>query len=960
MSREGSLEFVRGLHERLDRHFQDLRTQRNQHGGGKPIFALEHGLNGEERTELEVNVRELIKNGQPVGRSWLPLVLYSAEIGYRYAGEEYWQTFETETPGWTVFGERDYVRETFRMFATRFGGAQPSGRWADQFSIISWPITHAVLPTDLQFHLSRILYDYRHQLTQELLAEPELFGAKLAARTAGTSSRFVNFSQNTDLLGQVAAALLIGTDDESQLLLSSTLERIVADLDKVRKAKIWLREARASVIHNRVKGLRRDKSPAASAGSLANDRTPQLGPPSLSLTRDEDGEWRVSIDLPDFETLRQASPELHAALGSLRCRIAGIDGPPIARGRVLFEPHMVLDRWPTSRDVLLQLENGDAALNRALGDECHLPPGPPWVFRLNELQTGIEVIGKTVRPGGRYMLLTDVDLPSHSTEWISASPLRCPGVMAYDVQVPTSVGAAELGTLRALGVSVVIDIEIRPAGIVAAAWDGEGRAEWIAGDRPVVAISSNREIQRCTVALDNDAPVELAWPTTEPRKLYIRLTELDVGQHMVRASLLPAGGIGVVNGNLAIEIREPRVRAHTGSFREALVMLCSPASPTLEELWEGKASISVIGPAGVPVLVTASLEDRPGRLLISRQLRGLSLPIEPGAFAAAFDDQFRSVEPPRVYDEATACAIAVTNPDLGSISLRCEREFAPLRWGIGRDHDGPYARLHDNVGARNLKVERFTYSRPDVREPIQVDIESMLRSKEGGLFSATSNEFRAAVLLPPFVHDFNSIRLAAVRPWITASPRSLNTILNWLELSGLWTSARLPGDPFARHARDNVLRAFAASISSVIGGGRWAAGEQRIASGGQPALVELAKAIGVTAYEGIIAGDVKRRAPDFVSLPLDARVRECASYLRRIAPNLRSDVPREWHAEFMLRLASTPGQALAWAGQWSYVGIDMALQHAMMLRVARYIVLAVHYAVDRPSGASPYEGWAWD
>jgi len=389
-------------------------------------------------------------------------------------------------------------------------------------------------------------------------------------------------------------------------------------------------------------------------------------------------------------------------------------------------------------------------------------------------------------------------------------------------------------------------------------------------------------------------------------------------------------------------------------------MLCSPASPTLEELWEGTVSISAIGPAGLPVLVTVSLEDRPGRTLISKPLRGLSLPIEPGAFAAAFDNQFRSLEPSRVYDDAMACAIEVSNPDLGSTSLRCEREFVPLRWGVGRDREGPYARLHDNVGARSLKVECLTYSRPDVRESIQIDIESRLRSKEGGLFSATWQEFRATVLLPPFVHDINSIRLATVRPWITASPRSMDTILKWLELSGLWATGRLPGDAFARHARDNVLRAFAISISSVIGGARWAAGEQQLANGNQGALLELSKAIGSTAYEGIIAGDVKRRAPGFASLSLDARVSECARLLRRIAPNMRPGIPPEWHAEFMLRLASSPSQASTWAGQWSRVGIDMAIQHAMMLRVARYIVLAVHFAIDREIGASLYEGCAWD
>src|SRR5438552_4087073 len=119
---------LRALHERLDVHFSALRIERDQRGGGKPIFVLEHGLNEEERTDLKANVQELIKRGQPVGQAWLPIVVYAAEVGYRYKGEEYWQTFEAETPGWTAFGERDYVRESFRLFAKRFRGAEPSGR----------------------------------------------------------------------------------------------------------------------------------------------------------------------------------------------------------------------------------------------------------------------------------------------------------------------------------------------------------------------------------------------------------------------------------------------------------------------------------------------------------------------------------------------------------------------------------------------------------------------------------------------------------------------------------------------------------------------------------------------------------------------------------------------------------------------------------------------------------------
>ena len=35
---------------------------------------------------------------------------------------------------------------------------------------------------------------------------------------------------------------------------------------------------------------------------------------------------------------------------------------------------------------------------------------------------------------------------------------------------------------RRVGVRAVSDIEISPAGVLAAQWDGEGRAEWLAGE----------------------------------------------------------------------------------------------------------------------------------------------------------------------------------------------------------------------------------------------------------------------------------------------------------------------------------------------------------------------------------------------------------------------------------------------------------------------------------------------
>jgi hypothetical protein len=83
-----------------------------------------------------------------------------------------------------------------------------------------------------------MLFDYRSALTSDLLADPAALGVRLATRTWPFSSRFQNFAQNTRLLGQVAAALLLGGDEESPYLLNSTRDRIVETLSATRSADV--------------------------------------------------------------------------------------------------------------------------------------------------------------------------------------------------------------------------------------------------------------------------------------------------------------------------------------------------------------------------------------------------------------------------------------------------------------------------------------------------------------------------------------------------------------------------------------------------------------------------------------------------------------------------------------------------------------------------------------------------
>src|SRR5262245_34054869 len=116
---------------RLQQHFADLRRGRLASVGNKPLFALEHGLDPNQLPDLAGEIRVHSKNDPPSTEHSLPWIVYAAELGYGYAGDEYWQTFEEDTPGWVIHGERHWLRERFRWFHDQFGGARPSGAWAN-------------------------------------------------------------------------------------------------------------------------------------------------------------------------------------------------------------------------------------------------------------------------------------------------------------------------------------------------------------------------------------------------------------------------------------------------------------------------------------------------------------------------------------------------------------------------------------------------------------------------------------------------------------------------------------------------------------------------------------------------------------------------------------------------------------------------------------------------------------
>lgn len=959
------------LHVRLDQHYRGLRAVRDTNNAGQPIFALEHGLVGGDLTVLSDAVRSWVRTTAPSARFWLPFVAYAAEIGYRYVGDDYWPTLEANTPGWERHADRHYVSRRFRDFARTYGGAVPKGRWASHFTIICWPITHAVLPTDLQRQLARLLYDYRGALTADILAQPSALGASLAAHAAYASKRFQQFAENTELLGQVAVALLAGGEDDASMLLDSTLHRIVEDLSGEREARRWLSDAKQSADRVRLSGMAPARVSATGTTSASTSPVARATAPVALAVYPTGAGWQLRLRVPDFTPLFVRHPDLPETLASMRCRVAGFGGPPRPRGWLRYAgQELALDRWPGSDAALFDLERADERLNALLGDEARTPPSAPWLFRIGPDGTGRLVRSRAVRPGSTYVLLGP-DVAEPALAWVVSAPSACSEAGAVEFTVPETVEPQDRDGLHALGCAAVTAVAIEPVGLVPAAWDGESYGEWIVGDSPLLMLSTSHALSACTMALDEAEIVAVPWHELPDGRALVQLTDLAVGWHHLRISFLAADDNAVPDGHLDVRVREPVVGGGSGTYRDPLQILVSPATASLEDLWEGRATLGLIGPVGSSARVTVRLASAAGE--VGRHEFGpVALPLDGTEWRATFAANIRGrSEMQRAYDEAMSAVVEVADAEFGSVSVSVERAAAPLRWGFRRADGQPVLRLHEyaDLGIEPV-VKSYSFADPDVAEQAVPDHDGFYRRIDGGLLVATLDTYVARAVLPRRVHDFHDLRRLAVTPRLREQPKSPAGVSALMQTAERWSMATVPGDPFAEAAREAVRAVVAAEICSLIGGGLWAALERRrsvvplkdleagLARPGQwgqfrQRLLQLAHEADCMVPAEITDAFAKVIGPAPTMRPLTPGLIVSSSARGRLdgRPGGRFTVAGRWLAEYLLRLASEPGSVREWAGESNMSILPQMIETPIVLRAARMLVLAR----DRD-----LEAWAWD
>ncbi|ADJ29889.1 hypothetical protein [Nitrosococcus watsonii] len=822
--------------DHMERHFSALAERRAV--SGLPIFALEHGLSEAEFDKISGQLQSRLNAGLRLAPHWLLWTIYAAERGYTYEGGEYWQSFEEATPGWDS-SDRYRVSAWFSKFQKAYNGVIPSGPWAAHFSIIAWPITHAVLPRYLQQQFARTLYDLRYMLARLTSIEPAEIGRLTAANVYYASTRFEQFLQQEELVGRIVLALLHQDPREGEEpLLPATLDRIVADLEKVRYARDWLRET-SRVVTDRFKGIGRGSGPrpVASGAESAERRLREARPdirPDLRLRYAGDGRWTLIIDVPSFKGIAALNPEVRQFLKQTRCTLNGDPGKKPAGWVLSGNRRAVLKEWPNPTKPLVKFEKANGTVDHLLESECRMSDGPIWLFRIGRDGIAREIAGRIVRPGYEYILVSREAFEG-VLDGMAPCTIDCKDIQAIRISVPDNVSADYIHWLQHRNLELARTIRVWPAGLPGRHWDGEGRSEWLTTEKPCFRIVPDHPVDSYLIALDGDTATAIQAPASG-QPTFVQLPQLAPGKHILTvrarrsAALEDLGAPPAHEGYLELRVREPEPWIPSTTSYTGLVVTSTPHDATLDVFWENELDLTVFGPEGRQITPIVSLENAKGEEVYNAHVCPvMDLPILPSVWRKRFHDFLKREESEWRYLEASSGTLRIEGQELGLYTLRFNHEVLPVRWVLRHNGERVTIRLIDDSGQEGEQPECHFFSMETPTKTEFLKIENALTGFEikppGGLYLVRKGKFVNSIIVSDGLSE-EGLKGLGVKPTYDQISRNPDSIVHLLKILHSWKMARLAG-PLANARRQQVHDGMLVHIYGALAGRDWGFAESK-------------------------------------------------------------------------------------------------------------------------------------
>jgi hypothetical protein len=821
------------VQKRLEDHFAALSYKRAHYR--YPVYGLEHGL---EPSDIEAIRRELGRIQRLQHEHWLLWIVIAAEVGYSYDGDEYWRSFAAAVPGWPSFGDRGTMRDWFKTFGSRFSGFTPSGRWAEHFSIIAWPIAHSILPRYLQSQFAEHLYEIRYDLARRGELEISQLGLLVKEKYHGASSRFENFLQQTELTARVVLAL---RDEDVQDIVppvhGATLARIVADLERRQSARDQLREARSVLRAARIRGTA-DLAGRLDVGHRSQRETAENRggncTAKLVARRATSGEWVLGVALPDFVEIMHRSGATPKALDKTRIRFA--DKPEVwLPGRALssfssqLRPMVRLPE-PFSRTII-EFEHRVTGLSDLISADLHLQDSPPWLLRIHEDGEARQLLGRQVRSGQTYLVVArdPISNPLARELDLQQQDCRTTGAVLYLLKMSLTTGNQRLQALTQLGLGYVLRARVEPVGLMPR-WDASiGGSVWLPSEEILLRLSADFDISEFGISLNGQHRTRV--PIAGHNETLVSLGDVPIGVHVVevvaiRADPRTAGGTlpQIDPERLVFDVRAPLPWRQDVRRQAGFRVFVLPAGASFDDLLSDKATVCIQGPPDRIAVVEARTFDTNGYPLESFELGRLTLPVNREAMR-------RLIEKLRIEPLSEKCQsapridVAVLVDELGASYVTFHQTVEPVRWRLETRGRRYAVWLIDEAGAeKDIVVERQEIQTPDqlIAMQLQECLEGLQVEPPGSLFVAHHQKR----LYPAIVSVFDTASLTAltdlgVNITLTAPSDSPHMIVRLLALRRRWRHAR-PLGVLARVRKANVLDAFELQIARMTCGVNWA------------------------------------------------------------------------------------------------------------------------------------------
>lgn len=817
-------------------HFAALSEARRV--DGLPVFALEHGLNAAAISSLSTMLKARLRvPGASLDRHWLLWVVWATEQGYDYDGGEYWHTFERRMPWWDR-SWRPALRSWFVKFQKIYGGHKPTGPWARFFSIIAWPITHSLLPRDLQSQLAHTLYSLRFYLVSRLDQTPAEIGSFVAKMSYNGSSRLKNFLEQEEVAGHIILALLDDRVRDAKSSISPyTLGRIVGDLENARHAKQWLRDTRKVVEVARLKGAARPTT----GGSHVSERSappPAKRPltirPSMVLRRSAVDAWTAVMELPSLGEIAEVAPELAQFVRRTRCKVAGLSGWLPAGWLATGVQRRTLSEWPSPTEPVLTFEKSNAAMDHLLLSEGRISPGPDWLFRIGPDGQAVEILSRLIRPGKSYLLVSNGEPRSLSIA--HSTSVACAGVQALHLDVPASLSAELIAELKGAGLSVAQTVRIWPSGLAARGWDGEGATEWIEGESPCFAIEHDHPVDSYELRLGGGPPTTIAAPIPGVTA-FVRLKPLASGNYVLSVKALRRAQDAEVaqhqlEGVVTLLVRPPSPWVSGTVSHSGLIVGSEPPEPTLDEFWEGLTRLDILGPTGAHVAVCVELLDGAGEVIVREAVGQLTLPLGSDTWGKAFAAFASRDKHPWAYLQASAGRIAVDGAELGVLHIPLHHVVAPVRWVKHSTPKAVLLKLVDDHDAETpLEIAYHAFAAPIRGDALTPEFATagFEPTAPGGLFLAKYGDHREALIvsMPKVDGGFGGLLINPALGDVDDSPDGLISLIKSI---ADWSDARLVGT-LAAQRRDHIVGRLKEHLFTLLCGGKWGQAERRYLQG---------------------------------------------------------------------------------------------------------------------------------